>query len=52
MRDAHGDLVIVRENVEGEHSGIGGRFHRGRPEETAIQESVFTRAGMAPVAAC
>lgn len=44
------DLVIVRENVEGEYSEIGGRFHRGRPEEMAIQEAVFTRAGVARVA--
>ena len=40
----HLDLVVVRENVEGEYSEIGGRFYRGRPEEIAIQEAVFTRA--------
>ncbi|MDT0570270.1 tartrate dehydrogenase [Streptomyces sp. DSM 3412] len=51
LRDANDiDLVIVRENVEGEYSEIGGRFHRGRPEEMAIQEAVFTRAGVARVA--
>ncbi|GAA0998082.1 tartrate dehydrogenase [Nocardiopsis tropica] len=44
------DIVVVRENVEGEYSEIGGRFHRGRPEETAIQEAVFTRAGVTRVA--
>ena len=37
---------MVRENVEGEYSEIGGRVHRGRREETAIQEAVFTRAGV------
>jgi tartrate dehydrogenase/decarboxylase/D-malate dehydrogenase len=41
------DLVIVRENVEGEYSEIGGRLYRGRPEEAAVQEAVFTRAGIA-----
>jgi tartrate dehydrogenase/decarboxylase / D-malate dehydrogenase len=42
----HVDLVVVRENVEGEYSEIGGRVYRGRPEEAAIQETVFTRAGI------
>jgi tartrate dehydrogenase/decarboxylase/D-malate dehydrogenase len=43
------DLVIVRENNEGEYSEIGGRFSRGLPSETAVQETVFTRAGIARV---
>ncbi|MQA80319.1 MAG: tartrate dehydrogenase [Streptosporangiales bacterium] len=43
------DLVVVRENVEGEYSEVGGRLYRGRPEEAAIQETVFTRAGVARV---
>ena len=29
------DWVIVRENSEGEYSGVGGRAHRGLPEEVA-----------------
>ena len=40
------DTVIVRENVEGEYSEVGGRAYRGRPEELAIQQAVFTRAGV------
>jgi tartrate dehydrogenase/decarboxylase/D-malate dehydrogenase len=44
------DLVIVRENNEGEYSEVGGRFNRGLPEETAIQESVFTRRGITRIA--
>jgi tartrate dehydrogenase/decarboxylase / D-malate dehydrogenase len=44
------DLVVVRENVEGEYSEIGGRLNRGFPEEMAVQESVFTRAGVTRVA--
>ena len=44
------DLVIVRENNEGEYSEIGGRMYRGLAEETAIQESVFTRKGVARAA--
>ena len=45
------DLVIVRENVEGEYSEVGGRLYRGRPEETAVQEAIFTRVGVARAAA-
>jgi tartrate dehydrogenase/decarboxylase/D-malate dehydrogenase len=40
------DFVVVRENVEGEYSEIGGRLGRGFPDEMAVQESVFTRAGV------
>src|SRR5882757_5579521 len=40
------DFVVVRENVEGEYSEIGGRVGRGFPEEAAFQESVFTRVGV------
>jgi tartrate dehydrogenase/decarboxylase / D-malate dehydrogenase len=40
------DLVIVRENNEGEYSEVGGRVYRGLPEEAAIQENVFTRRGV------
>lgn len=44
------DLLIVRENNEGEYSEIGGRVFRGLPEEAAIQENVFTRKGIARAA--
>jgi tartrate dehydrogenase/decarboxylase/D-malate dehydrogenase len=40
------DWVIVRENSEGEYAGVGGRAHRGLPEEVATDVSVFTRAGV------
>jgi tartrate dehydrogenase/decarboxylase/D-malate dehydrogenase len=43
------DLVIVRENVEGEYSQVGGRFGSGS-REAAVQESVFTRSGVERVA--
>jgi tartrate dehydrogenase/decarboxylase/D-malate dehydrogenase len=43
------DFVVVRENVEGEYSEIGGRLNRGFPEEMAVQEAVFTRAGVTRV---
>ena len=39
------DMMIVRENIEGEYSEIGGRLYRGRPEEAVFQQAVFTRTG-------
>lgn len=40
------DWVIVRENSEGEYSGVGGRVHRGLPIEAATDVSILTRAGV------
>ena len=42
------DWVIVRENSEGEYSGVGGRVHRGLPEEVATDVSIMTRTGVSP----
>lgn len=39
------DFVVVRENVEGEYSEIGGRLYQGTDQEMAVQEAVFTRRG-------
>lgn len=39
------DLIVVRENSEGEYSEIGGRIHQGEDEIT-IQNAVFTRKGV------
>ena len=43
------DWVIVRENSEGEYAGVGGRVHRGLPEEAATDVAMFTRAGVARI---
>jgi tartrate dehydrogenase/decarboxylase/D-malate dehydrogenase len=40
------DWVIVRENSEGEYSGLGGRAHQGHPIEVASDMSVMTRVGV------
>ncbi len=40
------DFWVVRENVEGEYSQIGGRIFAGTDRETVVQETVFTRAGV------
>ena len=39
------DLIVFRENTEGEYADIGGREHRGFEHDVAIQTSIFTRKG-------
>jgi tartrate dehydrogenase/decarboxylase/D-malate dehydrogenase len=39
------DFYVVRENVEGEYSAIGGIQYEGTENEVVIQQSVFTRRG-------
>jgi tartrate dehydrogenase/decarboxylase/D-malate dehydrogenase len=38
------DLIVVRENSEGEYSEAGGRIHQGE-DEIAVQNAIFTRKG-------
>ncbi len=40
------DFLVVRENVEGEYSRVGGRLYEGTDDEVVIQDSVFTRRGV------
>ena len=40
------DMLFVRENTEGEYSGVGGRAHAGLPHEVGIETAVFTREGV------
>jgi tartrate dehydrogenase/decarboxylase / D-malate dehydrogenase len=40
------DMLFVRENSEGEYSGIGGRAHQGLHHEVAVETGVFTRVGV------
>ncbi len=40
------DMVVVRENSEGEYLSSGGRFKAGTPDEVAIQSGVHTRKGI------
>lgn len=42
------DMVIIRENTEGEYANAGGRIYPGE-NEIAIQTSIFTRRGTARV---
>jgi len=44
------DMICVRENSEGEYCGLGGRLHRGTPQELAEQTGVFTRHGIERIA--
>ncbi len=39
------DLVVFRENTEGEYVNSGGRIYQTFPEEVALQTAVFTRRG-------
>jgi tartrate dehydrogenase/decarboxylase/D-malate dehydrogenase len=41
----HIDMVIIRENNEGEYSEIGGRLYQGTDREMVLQASIFTRHG-------
>ncbi|MBK1734930.1 3-isopropylmalate dehydrogenase [Halorhodospira abdelmalekii] len=43
-RVAQTDLLVIRENSEGEYVDQGGRLARGSARETATQLEVFTRA--------
>jgi tartrate dehydrogenase/decarboxylase/D-malate dehydrogenase len=40
------DMVCIRENSEGEYSGLGGRVAVGTPHEIATQTAIFTRRGI------
>jgi tartrate dehydrogenase/decarboxylase/D-malate dehydrogenase len=44
------DMMVVRENTEGEYSGAGGRVHAGTPYEVAVEAPVFTRLAVERVA--
>lgn len=39
------DLVVVRENTEGEYANVGGRLYGQTEHEVAVQAAVFTRHG-------
>jgi len=39
------DMLVYRENTEGEYAPTGGRLYVGTPHETAVQTAVFTRRG-------
>ncbi len=40
------DMLIVRENTEGEYSSIGGRMYQGTEREIVMQETVMSRIGV------
>ena len=39
------DMLVYRENTEGEYAPIGGRLYQGTPHEVALQTNTFTRRG-------
>jgi tartrate dehydrogenase/decarboxylase / D-malate dehydrogenase len=40
------DMVMVRENTEGEYAQVGGFVHQHHPAELALQTAVFTKQGV------
>lgn len=40
------DIVVIRENSEGEYVGMGGRFKHGTPDEHAIENAIHSRRGI------
>ena len=40
------DMLIVRENTEGEYSSVGGKMFQGSEREIAIQETIMSRHGI------
>jgi tartrate dehydrogenase/decarboxylase/D-malate dehydrogenase len=39
------DMLVYRENTEGEYSPVGGRLYQGSPNEIAVQTAIYTRRG-------
>lgn len=39
------DMLVIRENSEGEYAGEGNWLFRGKPNEVVLQTSVFSRKG-------
>src|SRR5437660_4497003 len=39
------DMVVYRENTEGEYAPVGGRHYEGTPHEIAVQTALYTRRG-------
>ena len=40
------DMLIVRENTEGEYSSVGGRMYKDTEREIAVQETIMSRQGV------
>jgi tartrate dehydrogenase/decarboxylase/D-malate dehydrogenase len=39
------DMLVYRENTEGEYAPIGGRLYEGTEDDVAVQTAIFTRRG-------
>ena len=40
------DMMIVRENTEGEYSSVGGKMYQGTDREIVVQETIMSRVGI------
>lgn len=48
LKDVHQediDMIVVRENSEGEYANVGARLYPGTAQEVALQTGVFSRKG-------
>jgi tartrate dehydrogenase/decarboxylase / D-malate dehydrogenase len=43
------DMMVIRENTEGEYANVGGLLYQGLENEVAVQAGVFTRHGISRV---
>jgi tartrate dehydrogenase/decarboxylase/D-malate dehydrogenase len=39
------DMLVFRENTEGEYANVGGRLYQGQEHDVAVQTALFTRRG-------
>jgi tartrate dehydrogenase/decarboxylase/D-malate dehydrogenase len=46
LRSGDIDMLIVRENTEGEYSSIGGRMYEGSEREIVMQQTIMSRIGV------
>ena len=40
------DMIIIRENTEGEYSSVGGKMYEGTEREIALQETIMSKHGI------
>ncbi len=45
IEDPHIDMLVIRENSEGEYAGAGDWLFKDKPEEVVLQTGVFSRKG-------
>ena len=52
LKHSNIDVLIIRENSEGEYCNIGGCFKQGSPDEVAVETAIHSRKGIERVIRC